>query len=93
MTARRWKYLRKSSRRTLQASGWIRLGGGFAIRRCAVIDMSDTGARLAVTAQDHVPRAFSFTLDRMREGRAAVVKWRNGTEVGVEFVGDLGCRP
>jgi hypothetical protein len=93
MTARRWKDLRKSSRRTLKTSGWIRLGGGFAIRRCDVIDMSDTGARLAITAQEAVPRAFSFTLDRMREGRTAVVKWRNGTQVGVEFVATVASRP
>ena len=86
MLGRRSKDLRKSSRRKLQTTGWIRLGGGFAARRCEVIDISDTGARIAVPPQQPVPGEFSFALDRAREGRSARIKWRKRTEIGLEFV-------
>ena len=86
MISLRGKDLRAAARRKYEATGWIRLGGGFAIRKCKVINVSDGGARIAVASQQAVPNSFSFTLDRRRAGCAARVKWRKGTEMGLEFV-------
>jgi hypothetical protein len=86
MIGRRSKDLRASSRRKVEKTGWIRLSGGFAIRKCEVIDISDTGARIAVAPHQSVPNSFSFMLQRGGEGRTAHVKWRKGTEIGLEFV-------
>lgn len=86
MISLRGKDLRASARRNFDATGWIRLGGGFAIRRCKVINISDGGARISVPQQQAVPNSFSFTLDRRREGCPARVKWRKGAEMGLAFV-------
>jgi len=85
MLARKPKDLRKSSRTKLKGAAWIRLAGGFAARQCEVLDISDTGARIAVPSQQLVPNAFSLALQRGGQGRAARVKWRRGTEIGLEF--------
>ena len=82
----RSKDVRKSARKTMKATGWLRLDSGFAVRQCRVIDISETGARIAVEQQQSVPNAFSFMLDRSRGGRAARIKWRKGAEIGLEFV-------
>lgn len=86
MIVRRWKEPRASARRKLETTGSIRLDGGFATRKCEVIDISDTGARIAVMSQQSVPGSLSFALNRGREGRAARVKWRQGLEIGLEFI-------
>ena len=85
MLARRPKDLRKSSRRTQKGVAWIRLAGGFAARECQVLDISDTGARIAVSSQQLVPNLLSLALQRGGQGRPARVKWRRGGEIGLEF--------
>jgi PilZ domain len=78
---------RKSSRRTVQSQGWIRLAGDFAVRPCVIVDMSHTGARLHVETPNRVTDRFNLLLSRHEsEGLRCQVKWRRGTYLGVMFV-------
>jgi hypothetical protein len=65
---------------------WIRPEGSLT-RPCQILDLSRTGARLAVTDAYSLPDIFTLILSRNSSGGSypARVKWRRGTEVGAEF--------
>ena len=78
---------RKASRWKSSGQAWIRLDGGFAVRPCRVIDLSDTGVQISVSAGLSVPNSFTFLITRdAGTGRRARVKWRSGSRIGAEFV-------
>ena len=77
---------RRAARVKSGASGWLRLDGGFAMRPCQVLDVSDTGVRIAVDPALRVPNDFVIVLSQGRPGRRAHVKWRNATQIGAQFV-------
>ena len=77
---------RRASRVKSGASGWLRLDGGFAMRPCQVLDVSDTGVRIAVDPALRVPNDFVIVLSQGGQGRRAHVKWRNATQIGAQFV-------
>ena len=81
---RKPKEQRKSTRRSINTRAWIRDDGGFAVRPCSVIDISDTGARLSI--EGDIPVSFALLLSRDSKGRKARIKWRRGNKVGVIFV-------
>ena len=81
---RKSKEQRKSTRRSINTRAWIRVDGGFAVRPCSVIDISDTGARLSI--EGDIPGSFALLLSRDSKGRNARIKWRRGDKVGVVFV-------
>jgi hypothetical protein len=81
---RKSKEQRKSTRRSINTRAWIRVEGGFAVRPCNVIDISDTGARLSI--EGDIPSSFALMLSRDSRGRSARIKWRRGDKVGVVFV-------
>jgi hypothetical protein len=59
---------------------------GSLVRQCQVLDLSQTGVRLAVTNADNLPDTFILILSKNGSGRPLRVKWRRGTEVGAEFL-------
>ena len=79
---------RKAERRKSGANAWIRLdGGGFAMRPCNMVDLSDTGVQITVHAAEAVPGVFTLLLSRDASfGRRARVKWRRGSQIGAEFI-------
>ena len=77
---------RRASRVKSGASAWLRLDGGFAMRPCQVLDVSDTGVRIAVDPALRVPNDFVIVLSQGGQGRRAFVKWRNATQIGAQFV-------
>ena len=82
------KELRKTSREAIGSKAWIRFDDGFSVRACRLIDPSSTGIRIAVDAPRDVAGSFSLLLSRdAAPGRRCRVKWRNGSEIGAEFVG------
>ena len=85
-SVRRPKEQRKASRRKISANGFIRLDGGFAVRPCVVIDLSDTGVKISIDAAKSVPSIFTFLGSRTAVGRRARVKWRRGSQIGAEFL-------
>ena len=81
---RKSKEQRKSARKSINTRAWFRVDGGFAVRPCSVIDISDTGARLSI--EGDIPASFALMLSRNSKGRNARIKWRRGDKVGVVFV-------
>lgn len=78
---------RKAHRRKYNTAAWIRFDGGFGVRPCNVVDLSDTGVQIAVDRADSVPGTFSFLMSREAgTGRRARVKWRRGSQIGAEFL-------
>jgi len=82
---RKAKEQRRASRRKVSTNAWIRLDGGFAVRPCSVIDLSDTGVQISVSAAESVPSTFTFVMSRTASGRRARVVWRHGSQIGAEF--------
>ncbi len=52
---------------------------------CQILDLSQTGARLAVMNAESFPDTFVLILSKNRTGRPARVIWRRGSEIGAEF--------
>ena len=78
---------RRNSRRRIGTAGWIRLDGGFATRPCNVLDLSDTGVRISADGAATITGGFTFLLSRDRGARRrARVKWKQGSQIGAEFV-------
>lgn len=82
------KDFRKTPRDAIGSKAWIRLDGGFSVRACRLVDLSNTGVRIVVDAPRDVADRFSLLLLRdAAPGRRCRVKWRKGSEIGAEFVG------
>ena len=58
--------------------------GGFAKRDCKVVDISKSGARIAVSGSIDLPRQFSIAF--ASSARSCEFVWRNGTMAGVKFL-------
>jgi PilZ domain len=77
---------RKSRRKVFERSGLVKLSEDGPAEPCIVLNVSDTGARLACTAPRVIPEQFLLALsaDGMVTRQCSVV-WRSGFELGVEF--------
>ncbi|MDR3489032.1 MAG: PilZ domain-containing protein [Bradyrhizobium sp.] len=58
--------------------------GGFAKRDCKVVDISESGARIAISGAIDLPRQFSIAF--ASSAKPCQLVWRNGTMVGVKFL-------
>jgi hypothetical protein len=58
--------------------------GGFAKRECKVVDISESGARIAISGAIELPRQFSIAF--ASSARPCQLVWRNGTMAGVKFL-------
>ncbi len=78
---------RKHQRVELDYMARILSLAGEPISDCAVIDVSEGGARIAVLASDMVPDEFLLRLSASSDvSRRCKVVWRKEDEVGVTFV-------
>ena len=60
---------------------------------CTVIDISDTGARLAIESNENIPAEFSIVLSpNGGPSRNCKIVWRTEDHVGVAFDADGPCR-
>jgi hypothetical protein len=67
---------------------WIRFDDGFSVRPCRVVELSNSGVRIEVDAPHDVASRFSLLLSRdAAPGRRCRIKWRQGAEIGAEFIG------
>ena len=86
-SARKPDRRRKALRKTSAANAWIALDGGFAVRSCSVVDLSDTGVQIKIDPADFVPSYFTFMTSRNSgTGRRARVVWRRGSKIGAQFL-------
>ena len=82
------KDLMNDPRGRVGAKAWIRFDDGFSVRACRLIDQSNSGVRILVDAPRDVADRFSLLMSRdAAPGRRCKVKWRQGAEIGAEFVG------
>jgi len=77
---------RRRPRHRPNDSAWIRFEDSFGTRYCRLLDLSQTGARLAVANAHQIPDTFTFLPSKHSKGRSARVKWRRGAQIGIEFV-------
>jgi hypothetical protein len=78
---------RKHRRKAFVASAVVDLSDGSALRPCAILDISDGGARLKVGNTKGMPARFKLRLS----GTGTVVRvckvvWKTKDEVGVQFL-------
>ena len=57
---------------------------GFAKRDCKVVEISESGARIAISGSTELPRRFSIAF--ASNTRPCQLVWRNGTMAGVKFL-------
>jgi len=53
---------------------------------CKIVDLSAHGARLVVSRESPLPRAFTLRWNAAPSGKLCQVVWRNGSMTGVKFI-------
>ena len=64
---------------------WMTMDGSFAARKCKVLEMSDSGAKIRVDDPQLIGRAFDLKFERTGRGLRCKVQWQKGSVIGVEF--------
>lgn len=85
--------MHRPTRRPANDQALIGVEGGFATRRCTVLDISDGGARLRVDDPEFVQPTFRLKKSPVDGGRSCKIAWRIGKEMGVEFLPNLSPWP
>ena len=79
---------RKAVRTKLGTPGWIRLDGGFSMRPCTIVDLSDIGVGIEVQTPEVVNDPFVLVLSRKSgQFRRCTVRWRKGGRIGAKILG------
>ena len=76
---------RKVQRKSLKYPARIDLRDGSPLRSCVIRDISATGARIFVDGPDEIPDYF-YLLLAGSTARECQVVWREGKQIGLEFV-------
>jgi PilZ domain len=86
-TIRRRAELRKHPRKQIHHAAWIYLGGDTPLRSCTIYDISNTGVRITLATEEEIPAEFTLllTADGRARRRCSVI-WRDGFNVGAEFI-------
>ena len=53
---------------------------------CSVLDVSNSGARILIDESQDLPGSFWIRISGLPRKRRAALRWRDGSQVGVEFV-------
>ncbi|MBX9464814.1 MAG: PilZ domain-containing protein [Aquamicrobium sp.] len=77
---------RGEMRRRAFKGATLTFNGGYGAFECVVRNISEGGARLTFGEASAVPTRFDLAMSGDVRSRAAVVRWRSLTDVGVEFV-------
>jgi PilZ domain len=78
--------LRKKPRQQFHYNARIQIRSEAPLVTCAIVDISESGARLSLEADEPLPEAFMLLLTRNgRAKRHCRLVWRNGQTLGVEF--------
>ena len=64
---------------------WTTIDGSFAARKCKVLEMSGSGAKIRVDDPQLIGRAFDLKFERTDRGLHCKVQWQKGSVIGVEF--------
>jgi hypothetical protein len=72
-------------RRKTNQEAWIAIDGGFATRRCSVLDVSTGGAKIKIEDPTFIRPVFQLKFSRADQGKRCKVSWQKGLMIGVEF--------
>jgi hypothetical protein len=78
---------RKSDRnlKKIDRDAWMTIDGSFAARKCKVLEMSGSGAKIRVDDPQLIGPVFDLKFERTDQGRRCKVQWQKGSIIGVEF--------
>lgn len=77
---------RQSSRRNLNAPGWIRLDGGFGLRECKIVNVSISGVCICLPFAGKLPETFTLLLSKNAQGHRVRTIWRRANQIGAKFI-------
>jgi len=78
--------MRREDREEEGHRAWLDTGDGGPLLTCTLVDISESGARLAIEEADQVPERFSLRLTRYGQPRISCrTVWRNADTLGVTF--------
>ena len=81
---------RKAARKTLHYNAWIDLADGSPPLDCMLADVSESGAKLKLSASTKIPDSFKLLLTRDgHSSRQCQVVRRESLDVGIKFTGRL----
>lgn len=70
----------------IERPAWINVGDSLALRKCTLIDISDSGAKLTLDDIDELPERFSLWLSRHGHPRYTCrIVWSDHNTIGVKF--------
>ena len=77
----------RKPRHNTQHRAWMLLDGGFAKRKCIILNLSATGAHIKLTDKGPIGNDLSLALtgDVRKVTRCRLI-WRKDTAIGVEFI-------
>jgi len=84
---------RREQRQRVFKGGSLRFNRGYGALECVVRNLSVHGARLAFGDTTAVPAHFDLQVSGEPAARAAHVRWRTLTDIGVEFAGPAEPSP
>ncbi len=76
---------RVKGRRHVNSPAWADPGGVLPVIDCKILDLSETGARVAMPSGVELPDVFQLQINSSRILGAAEVVWRESHQVGVRF--------
>jgi len=78
---------RGHQRRQVHIPVKVEAGAGMPLRDGVVLDVSESGARLAISATEAIPDTFTILFSPMgRPFRRCRLVWRNSGQIGVSFI-------
>jgi hypothetical protein len=78
--------MRRESRKEVGRKAWLDVGDGRPLLACTVIDISASGAKVALDDAAHVPPTFGLRLTHgARPNFSCQIVWRNADALGVAF--------
>jgi len=85
--------MRQDNRNRVDRIAWISVGDGRPLRNCTLIDISNSGAKLALDEEvEEIPDIFSLWLSRHGHPRYSCrVVWSHQNKIGVQFSSDDVC--
>ena len=79
---------RSNQRHRVYCKGTILRGVNQSETVCIVSNLSDTGARLKLGIDQHIPQEFLLALSNQKAAHRCRLIWRDGVNAGVTFLGE-----
>ncbi|GGK33884.1 PilZ domain-containing protein [Salinarimonas ramus] len=84
---------RTAPRRRALIAAKLSYGGGAVTVDCVVRNISQTGAKLALSEGITIPHHFEIVIPQLNAVHRAELRWRTGGEAGITFLDAQGASP